>query len=34
MKARPATMTTSDRAMACQRHRMKLKFGFVKICMA
>ena len=23
----PATMTTSDRTMACQRHRMKLKLG-------
>src|SRR2546427_13120567 len=30
----PARMTSQDRTSACQRHRRKLQFGFVKICIS
>ena len=29
----PAPMTSADSASACQRQRMKSKFGVLKICM-
>src|SRR2546421_6620965 len=34
MTTSPAMMITHDIAIACQRHLTKLKFGFVKICIA